>query len=575
MKRLSIAVLLIAWRIILAQQPTAAIIPGMVQGVIVDAGNDLPLPKASVELQRLGDTSTPIVTTTDEHGIFAFKNISPGQYRLFATHSNYVRAEYGQRAITGAGVPFLLEASKQIAEFRLALTPTAAVSGRITGQAGEPIGNADVVAFKSSFRSGVRTLSAVRAVRTNDLGEYRLFWLTPGEYYIGVQAPDGVVTTTILNNIDGTDSSSLFITRRTTRVVTTLAFSTSNASGQSNLITYFPGSIEGLAAQPIGLKAGADIRNVNIAVAPVQTRRVSGIVTSQGGTSPVQIRLLRSSQPPFQQYSASTDPNTGAFELTGVIPGPYILFANGPRGQSSQLAFEVKNDVTLSVTLKPEVALAIRIRMENQKADETDPRLSRLRVDIVADPWINGAFSNRSTVPASGLLTASLPTGNYRVYVPPVLSQQATGQLAQEMQNTYVQSIKLGNVDVLNSGLHLDGEPGATLEIVLGSKPATVSGRALSDKQDPMPGAVLVLMPDESHRSRKDMLRVATADLSGRFTFPNIVPGEYRLFAWEDIEMDAWLDPDFLKSYESRSVPLHVIEASEIHVEIPPLKPGR
>jgi protocatechuate 3,4-dioxygenase beta subunit len=515
------------------------------------------------------------VTTTDEHGTFSFKNISPGQYRLFATHPDYVRAEYGQRAITGAGVPFRVEASKQTAELRLALTPTAAISGRITGPAGDPIGNADVVAFKSSFRSGVRTLSAVRAVRTNDLGEYRLFWLTPGEYYVGVQAADGVVTTTILNNIDGTDSSSLFITRRTNRFVTTLPFSTSNGPGLANLITYFPGSIEGLAAQPIGLKAGADIRNVNISVAPIQTSRVSGIVASQGGTSPVQIRLLRSNQPPFQQYSASTDPNTGAFEMTGVIPGPYIVFANGPRGQSGQLSFEVKNDVTLSVTLKPEVALAIRIRMEDQKANEADPRVSRLRVDIVADPWINGAFSNRSTVPASGLLTASLPTGNYRVYVPPVLSQQGAGQLAQELQNIYVQSIKLGSVDVLNSGLHLDGQPDGTLEIVLGSKPATVSGRAVSDKQEPVPSAVLVLMPNENQGFRQDMLRVAVADQSGRFTFPQIVPGDYRLFAWDDLEMDAWLDPEFLKAFESRSVPLHVVEASEIQVEIPTLRPAR
>jgi len=82
-------------------------------------------------------------------------------------------------------------------------------------------------------------------------------------------------------------------------------------------------------------------------------------------------------------------------------------------------------------------------------------------------------------------------------------------------------------------------------------------------------------MPDESHRFRSDMLRVANADLSGRFAFPNIVPGDYRLFAWEDVEMDAWLDPEFVKTYESRSVPLHVGEASEIQVEIPTLKPGR
>jgi hypothetical protein len=38
-------------------------------------------------------------------------------------------------------------------------------------------------------------------------------------------------------------------------------------------------------------------------------------------------------------------------------------------------------------------------------------------------------------------------------------------------------------------------------------------------------------------------------------------PGNYQLFAWDDVEPDAWFDPDFLRPIESRaaSVKLHLI----------------
>jgi hypothetical protein len=41
-------------------------------------------------------------------------------------------------------------------------------------------------------------------------------------------------------------------------------------------------------------------------------------------------------------------------------------------------------------------------------------------------------------------------------------------------------------------------------------------------------------------------------DQNGRYTLKGIDPGDYKLFAWEDIEPGAWDDPEYLKPFESR-----------------------
>src|SRR5213076_2520620 len=54
---------------------------------------------------------------------------------------------------------------------------------------GEPLEKAQVMAMRSVYKNGRRTLTIVQAVESDDRGEYRLFWLAPGRYYVGAR-PD-------------------------------------------------------------------------------------------------------------------------------------------------------------------------------------------------------------------------------------------------------------------------------------------------------------------------------------------------------------------------------------------------
>ena len=78
-----------------------------------------------------------------------------------------------------------------------------------------------------------------------------------------------------------------------------------------------------------------------------------------------------------------------------------------------------------------------------------------------------------------------------------------------------------------------------------------------------MTGAVLALVGE-----RPQLARSTASDRDGRFTFASLTPGEYRLYAWEDVESGAWMDPEFLKPLESRGEKITVREAAAQTVQV-------
>src|SRR6185436_14473010 len=120
-------------------------------------------------------------------GKFVFQNVQPGRYRLFAARDGYVRAEYGQRGPSSPGTALTLTSKQEMKDVRMQLTPTGAIAGRVFDKFGEPVGNANVQALRYTYQDGRRVLNTVQTARTNDRGEYRLFWMTPGQYIVSAQ----------------------------------------------------------------------------------------------------------------------------------------------------------------------------------------------------------------------------------------------------------------------------------------------------------------------------------------------------------------------------------------------------
>ena len=48
----------------------------------------------------------------------------------------------------------------------------------------------------------------------------------------------------------------------------------------------------------------------------------------------------------------------------------------------------------------------------------------------------------------------------------------------------------------------------------------------------------------------------------GRFHIDRIPPGDYRAFAWEDVNDGAWQDPEFMSVNENRGTPVRIAEGT-------------
>jgi hypothetical protein len=188
-----------------------------------------------------------------------------------------------------------------------------------------------------------------------------------------------------------------------------------------------------------------------------------------------------------------------------------------------------------------------------------------MTIVIGSDPPSQGT-SPASGVSATGSFTIEhVRPEDQRVYVIPLLNSPVTPgtpNVPEALQNVYVKSARLGGVDVLNTGLRFNGETDKTLEIVLGTNAGSLTGRVEDDRKQPAASVFVTLIPDigTARLFRTDMYKTTSTDSNGVFEIKGLPPGDYKVFALEGFEKDAWLDPTFFKPYEDRGISVRVSE---------------
>ena len=163
-----------------SQQPPNA----SIEGTVVDIETGQPIPGARLVLTRpaavpAGLMPPPIlVTITNREGRFEFAALDAGSYRLAVAADGYVRQEFSQ-------MPLNLSAGQTLKDVLLRLTSTGTVAGVIRTNSGKPAAGVQIQLVSPRYGpGGERRLVAAGAAKTNDRGEYRLYWITPGRYYV-------------------------------------------------------------------------------------------------------------------------------------------------------------------------------------------------------------------------------------------------------------------------------------------------------------------------------------------------------------------------------------------------------
>jgi hypothetical protein len=560
---------------------------GSIEGSVFISGTTDPVASATVELRLVGDERLQYSVSTNDEGRFAFRNVSEGSYRVSVTNPGHVRTEYGQRSQTGRGEILRVGSGQRVTGLQIRLTSTAAVQGRVYGADGRPFVKATVEALKSTYQSGQQSFVVIQSALTNDLGEYRLFWLTPGRYYLRVSAPDwGLLGDGV--RLDNSPSPLPRVSGTTGARFSSDAGALPLALGRSATVLannryvpiYFPNAPSPEGARELDLKAGDNLSGLDLLLSPVATRRIRGIVVDEATgqppvTSPGYATTVQS-LPRLDGGSVAIDAK-GEFEIPALrvatILSARTLRRPDPLEEIAGLVTIPAGEVDIDgvrIVINSGFVVAGQIRMEGAEAGAADARLKGLRVTLQRDPQIatlRPADSGLSSETGTFTLRGVTP-GDYRVDVIPILDRAPRAPAANPV--AYVKSIHLGDADVLNGTLRLNGPPaeGVGLRIVIADDWGSVTGRVVDAASKPMTQATIVLVPAIEQRSRRDLFKTAAADTNGQFRFERVPLGDYKLFAWEEIEPGAWFDPAFLTRIEDQGKEIRVGARSNSEVPV-------
>jgi hypothetical protein len=102
------------------------------------------------------------------------------------------------------------------------------------------------------------------------------------------------------------------------------------------------------------------------------------------------------------------------------------------------------------------------------------------------------------------------------------------------------------------------------LTIVLGADTGELEGAVENSKGDPVARARV----DAIAADRLDWNRSAFSDEKGQFSITDLPPGQYKIFAWENVPDGAPQDPEFRKPFEKQSAPASIEPKSRANLKI-------
>jgi sarcosine oxidase gamma subunit len=531
-----------------------------IEGYVLRAGTNEPIGRARVTVTRSqvsGGVITPLTTstsippvTTDNQGHFVLRNLDPGPYTLVVQRNGFARQAYGERAPGRGGTPLNLAVGQAMKDVVMRLIPAGTVTGRVSDATGEPISSINVQLLRSTYDgTGQRRFQTAGSARTNDRGEYRIYWVTPGRYFVNA-AP----------NRSPIDSLPI-------------APAGNEVTDPGYVVTYYPGTVDPSTAAAIEVQPGVEISAIDFTLTQQQLFRIRGrVFDPKIGQFPRNASILVLPRDPAASGVGpsmllginSYNSNNGTFEVRDVAPGSYWVRADAPinaanpdfnQRNTGQVAVDVSKDVDdLVIAFTPGFSLPGRLSLEGGTAVSSLPDFDRMR--ILLAPTVPSLVSSSPSPVVSNdgsFKLDNVQPGDYRVSIFPM------------PPGMYIKEARIGRTDVLNS-VSVTGPLNGSLDILLSPNSGQVDGAVIDKDRHPVPGIQVVLIPDRQ-RDRRDLYKTATSDQNGHFTIRSIVPGDYKLFAWEDLEPFAYNDPDILRKYEEKGTLVKVSESSKLNIE--------
>jgi hypothetical protein len=395
---------------------------------------------------------------------------------------------------------------------RIPIIPRGAISGRIVDETGTPVEDAQVNIFRVGLVRGELKVigSWGTSPQSDDRGIFRFAKLAPGKYVVQT-----VWRATIPDTAD---------TQWTP--------------------TFYPGVASLAEAVPIQVTPGAERTLDDLRLRRAGLFRVKGTVLLSGRPIERGGISVRSRDIGTIGHQGSV----GRSEFGLRLPaGEYTLTArsSGMRNDAyAEFPFSVlAHDVEGMVFSIPE-AQTLSGRVSLAGSPEVD--LSGVSISL-EDAGRSAQVNRKGEFSLPGLYPRK-----YRIRV------------ERMPDGAWLRSIRLGE-QVVGRDLDLSAGLAGQVEIMLAPGAGRIAGRVL-DQEKPEAGATVVVATATGE------FLVATADASGGFEFSGLAPGDYRVYAWDEIERGAWQDSEALAAFESVSTPVHIELNGTASIRVPSIR---
>lgn len=518
---------------------------GVISGRVLAADTGRPIKRARVIVSGGG---RPFSATTDDQGRYSLKGLPAASYNISALKAGFVDAVFGQRRAQRAGTPIQLADGQQLANVDLKLPRGGVLTGVIVDEDGEPLPRTIVSAMRYQYLRGERQLTPAGFDQTDDRGQYRIFGLAPGDYYV-TATPGGGVENIIRNVVENAG------------IPLPVEATPEQSTGYAP--TYYPGVISTTSAAQLKVAAGQEVAGIDFQVQLVPLATVRGMVS--GGNATVML-IPEGGAPAIgggrgggrgglgafaelasgflrggQMLRASTQPD-GSFAIRNVPPGTYTIAARSEIGAGAaktavQPLMVSGDEVTVVLNPAPGVTLGGTITLESSTG-KLPQGFAGFRVNPVP-------LGPAAALPRAARSATPDEQGNFSI------ADVMPGQYlirANAMRGWRMKTVYADGRDVTDEPIDVKGQHVTGVNIIFTDRISVVSGSVRDARgQAAQNATVIAFSTDEKlWHSQSRHIDSARTDANGVYRLAGLPPGTYFVTAAEDVDQGEWFDPAFL-----------------------------
>lgn len=471
-------------------------------GVVRNATTSEPVANAVITVRPQGNRqSSPMGASTTADGKFVISNLLPGKYVAVVECRGFVTRTYGEDATVESNTLKIPGAT----DVTFRLTQSSVVAGRVTDAENSPLPGATIQLLTSRVVNGKLTTVMVAQTTTNDLGEYRIFGIPPGRYYIGAFYRDTASVLGLHRRADRKEGST-------------------EGVFDDYAVTYYPGALAFQNAASLRLLPGKTLADVDVMLAMTRTVAVEGHVDNLPVGAEARVFLEPAdAQGLGARQVFAIEKDHQEFRFKAVPAGEYMLrtqvMPGGPRLAGRQHIFVSGMPIRgIGLSLQPYPSLTGNIKME------TGAIPNPVQVALVS---MDQPLRAPARVQPDGRFSvAQLPPGSYRVEV--------------SGESVLLKSLNVGEQKMNSNILEIDRSIDS-LTLLLTSATANLGGTA-GDAQGQTFSRGMVIAISSADQST----HTAPVLEGGNFHLDPLLPGDYRVAYFSDVESEQDLVPDIL-----------------------------